>query len=150
MAELRAICARAGFGRAETYIASGNALFLSDATEAEVVAALSAELLALLGKPVGVLARTAAEMAEVAAANPFPEEPPNRTVAIFLPAAPPVAALEAARNVTTERMALGRREIFVAYGEGMGRSRLAIPAAAEGTARNMNTVAELARRAARL
>jgi uncharacterized protein (DUF1697 family) len=150
MAELRAMCGRAGFERAETYIASGNALFVSDASEAEVVKALSAELLAFAGKPVGVMLRTAEEMAEVVARNPFPEEPPSRTVAIFLPSAPPAGALEGARNVTTERMAVGARELFVAYGEGMGRSRLVIPAAAEGTARNMNTVAELARRAARL
>ncbi|MFL6786535.1 MAG: hypothetical protein ACJ8E0_09735 [Sphingomicrobium sp.] len=37
------------------------------------------------------------------------------------------------------------REVYVAYGEkGIGRSRLRIPAAEAGTARNMNTVAKLA------
>jgi len=37
------------------------------------------------------------------------------------------------------------RTIFVAYGErGIGKSRLRIPAAEAGTARNMNTVAKLA------
>ena len=42
-------------------------------------------------------------------------------------------------------MAAGAREVFVAYGEkGIGRSRLRIPAAEAGTARNMNTVAKLA------
>ena len=40
-------------------------------------------------------------------------------------------------------MRLGQREIFVHYPTGMGRSKLRIPAAKAGTARNMNTVAKL-------
>jgi uncharacterized protein (DUF1697 family) len=43
---------------------------------------------------------------------------------------------------------LGTREIYVAYGEGMGRSKLKIPAGTSGTARNINTVAKLAELAA--
>jgi uncharacterized protein (DUF1697 family) len=46
-------------------------------------------------------------------------------------------------------MALGEREIFVHYASGMGRSRLRIPAAKAGTARNMNTVAKLAEMASK-
>ena len=52
---------------------------------------------------------------------------------------------ESARNIDDERIACGKREVFVAYGEkGIGRSRLRIPLAEAGTARNMNTVAKLA------
>ena len=40
--------------------------------------------------------------------------------------------------------ALGAREIYVHYRSGIGTSKLKIPAAARGTARNMNTVAKLA------
>ena len=36
MAELKRLCDAAGFGRARTYIASGNVLFESGLTEAEV------------------------------------------------------------------------------------------------------------------
>jgi uncharacterized protein (DUF1697 family) len=43
-----------------------------------------------------------------------------------------------------EEIRLGDREIFVHYRNGMGRSKLKIPAARKGTARNMNTVAKLA------
>ena len=78
------------------------------------------------------------------AANPFPDDPPNRTVAIFLDAPPPADALEHVRHRADERVALGRREVYVAYGAEMGRSRLVVPAARHGTARNMNTVANLA------
>jgi len=46
-------------------------------------------------------------------------------------------------------MSLGDREIFVHYPSGMGRSKLKIPAAKTGTARNMNTVAKLAEMASK-
>jgi uncharacterized protein (DUF1697 family) len=45
-------------------------------------------------------------------------------------------------------MRLGAREIYVYYASGMGRSKLRIPGAKSGTARNMNTVAKLAEMAA--
>jgi uncharacterized protein (DUF1697 family) len=47
-------------------------------------------------------------------------------------------------------MRLGAREIYVRYGAGIGRSKLKIPAAKTGTARNMNTIAKLAEMAAKL
>jgi uncharacterized protein (DUF1697 family) len=49
-----------------------------------------------------------------------------------------------------EEMALGKREIYVHYGQGMGTSKLKIKAATAGTARNVNTVAKLAEMAAAL
>jgi uncharacterized protein (DUF1697 family) len=49
-----------------------------------------------------------------------------------------------AKNLSDERTALGRREIYVHYPSGQGESKLRIPAAATGTARNMNTVLKLA------
>ena len=56
----------------------------------------------------------------------------------------------AAVGQQTEVIALGKRESYVFYGEGMAASKLRIPAARAGTARNMNTVAKLAHRAAGL
>ncbi len=144
MAELVRLCADAGFADVTTYIASGNAVFTSRLKEAAVKAALERRLAAFAGKPVGVCVRTGAEMADVLAHNPFRDEPPNRTVAIFLDAPPPPDALQAVRGRTDERLALGTREIYVAYGSGMASSKLRIPAAATGTARNMNTIAKLA------
>lgn len=148
MAELKAMCESAGFAGVRTYIASGNVVFASALDEAAVKAALERQLAAYAGKPVGVLVRTALEMAGVLAANPFPEAPGNRVVAIFLDAPPPTDALTDVRGQVGERLALGRREIYVHYGDGMADSRLAIKAAAQGTARNMNTVGRLAAMAA--
>jgi uncharacterized protein (DUF1697 family) len=97
-----------------------------------------------MGRDVGVMVRTSSEMAAVAAANPFADQPGNRVVAIFLDVAPPQDAAESMKNVADERLALGTREIYVHYPGGQGRSKLRIPAGASGTARNMNTVAKLA------
>lgn len=144
MSELKAICEAAGLERVRTYIASGNVVFGSGRSEAEVKAAIEAGLAAYAGKPVGVLVRTAAEMAGVLEANPFPDRASNRTVAIFLDASPPADALERATGLNGEELRLGVREIYVHYGDGMADSRLKIPAAAAGTARNMNTIAKLA------
>ncbi len=106
------------------------------------------ELEAYAGKRVGVLVRSAAEMAEVHAANPFADAPGNRTAALFVDEPLPKDALDQARYVAGEEMRLGPRAIYIFYGEGMAASRLAIPAAKAGTARNMNTVAKLAEMAA--
>lgn len=148
MRDLAALCEAQGFRGVRTYIASGNVVF-ADARDADTVrATLEAALAAHARTHIGVVMRTAAEMAAVLAANPFPDAPPNRTVAIFLDAPPPFDALDHARHTTRERMALGAREIYVAYDGGIGASRLVLPAARAGTARNLNTVATLAEMAA--
>jgi len=79
-------------------------------------------------------------------ANPFTDQPGNRVQAFFMGEPPPGNLLSTVRNkADDERIATGPREVFVAYGErGIGKSRLRIPAAEAGTARNMNTVAKLA------
>jgi uncharacterized protein (DUF1697 family) len=114
-----------------------------------VKAELEARLLEHFGKPMGVIVRTAKEMAAVLKANPFPKAEPKHTYAVFLDKRPPPDALDKATGRSNERMALGTREILVHYPTGMGRSKLRIPAAKSGTARNMNTVAKLAEMAAK-
>jgi uncharacterized protein (DUF1697 family) len=148
MADLKEICEAAGFHSVRTYIASGNVLFESNLGETALRKALESRLSAYAGKPVAVMVRTAAEMAEVLAKNPFPHAPGNRTMAIFLDAAPPPNAVKSISGRVDEEVGLGRREIYVLYGANMARSKLKIPAAKNGTARNMNTVAKLAAMAA--
>ncbi|MCK1281484.1 DUF1697 domain-containing protein [Bradyrhizobium sp. 61] len=150
MSELKAMCEEFGFAAVRTYIASGNVVFTSRKSEAAIKTALEKRLHAYAGAPVGVLVRSAAEMAQVSANNPFPKAAPNRTVAIFLDRAPPEDALTSIRGQNNEELRLGRREIYVHYGDGMGTSKLVIPAAKTGTARNMNTVATLAKMAAEI
>ena len=148
MSDLKAICEELGCGAVGTYIASGNVVFTSRKSEAAIKAALEKQLAAYAGKPIGVLVRSAAEMAQVVSDNPFPKAAPNRTMALFLDRAPPADTLAGIRGQRGEEIRLGRREIYVHYDQGMGTSKLVIPAAKTGTARNMNTVATLAKMAA--
>lgn len=149
MSELKAMCEEIGFAAVRTYIASGNVVFASPRSEGVIKTALEKRLQGYAGAPVGVLIRSAAEMAEVLASNPFAKAP-NRTVAIFLDKPPPSDALAGIRGRKNEEVRLGRREIYVHYADGMGTSKLVIPAAQTGTARNMNTIATLAKMAAEL
>jgi uncharacterized protein (DUF1697 family) len=150
MADLKAMCCDAGFAQVQTYIASGYVVFRSAASPARVKSALESRLLAHAGKPVGVVVRTASDLAAVLKRNPFPNAPPKYTVAIFLDKAPPADALQHAVGINDEKVRLGAREIYVHYPSGQGTSKLRIPAAKNGTARSMNTVAKLAEMAAKL
>ena len=145
MADLEAMCKAAGFAAVRTYIASGNVVFRSGLTENQAKAALEARLQAYAGRDVGVVMRTAAEMTEVLADNPFADAPGNRVMAVFLgePASPAVLDGMTGR-ADDEEVVVARREIYIRYGSGIGTSKLRIPAARLGTARNMNTVAKLA------
>jgi uncharacterized protein (DUF1697 family) len=144
MADLKQIADSLGFDSPRTFIASGNLLFSSEKGERAVKSALEKALKEHMSRDVAVMVRTAKEMAEVAAANPFADQPANRVVAIFLDEAPPADAADGAKKLTDERIAIGEREIYVHYPHGQGQSKLQIPAAATGTARNMNSVAKLA------
>jgi uncharacterized protein (DUF1697 family) len=144
MADLKAIAEKLGLANVRTYIASGNLLFTSGKGEVAINAALEAAVKRHMSRDVGVMVRTAKEMAEIVRANPFADEPGNKVVAIFFDDPPPPETIEAARNIVDERLALGRREIYVHYPSGQGRSKLNLRARALGTARNMNTVAKLA------
>lgn len=151
MSVLKALCEDAGFEKVTTYIASGNVVFTSRAGEAKVKSALESRLLAHAGKPVGVVVRTLDEMLAVRDANPFPDAPGNRALVTFLDTAPPADAAQTAKHLGDEEaIALGTREIYVRYGQGMAQSKLVIPAAKQGTARNMNTVSKLCELAAAL
>ena len=144
MSELRTIGEACGFANVRPFIASGNLLFESEKNEAEVQAEVERKLEAFFGKRVPVFVRSAAEMAEVAADNPFGDDQPSRVMAHFIASEPAKAMLDAASGVNGERMALGPRAIYVSYGEGIGKTKLKLPAVKEGTARNMNSVAKIA------
>jgi uncharacterized protein (DUF1697 family) len=150
MSDLKAMCEASGFSGVRTYIASGNVVFTSGKSEASVKKAIEAKLEAYAGKPVGVVVRSAAEMHAVLASNPFPKAPANRVVAVFFDSAPPKDTVAAVRGQKDEAIALGKREIYIHYRDGMAKSKLVVPAAKTGTARNINTIAALAKLASDL
>ena len=143
MAELRAMAEGLGLANVRTYIASGNLLFESDLSEREVKAALETRIGAYAGKSVPIFVRTAAELAAVRAADPFPDAHGSRHMVYFLDDAPPEDTQQSARDQAGERIALGLREIYVDYGDGIRFTKLKLAATKISTARNMNTVVKL-------
>ena len=144
MAELCAMGEACGFASVRTFIASGNLLFESDKTEAAVKLALEEELATRAGRPVEVFVRTATELAEIVAANPFPDAHRSRHLVFFYDAPPPADLIDQCRDANGERLALGPRELHVDYGEGIRFTKLKIPAKLERTGRSINTVKKLA------
>ena len=147
-AELKAMAADLGFGRARTLLASGNLVFDGgDADGAALEARLEAAVRGRLGIEVDVLVRTGGELAAIIDGNPFPEaaeDDPSHLVVMFLKAAPDAGtakALEAAPGAGPEQVRVRGREIYVVYPEGIGTSKLVLKA--RGTARNWNTVTKL-------
>ena len=136
MADLKALCIDTGFAEVETYIASGNVVFTS-AAKADVAKAKLEKALHTYAKKAG---RRHHPDRGRARGHPQAESirqgEPNYTSIIFLDAKPPRDALDKATGRTNEKMQLGKQEIFVFYPDGMGRSKLKIPAAKTGTARN--------------
>ena len=142
--ELAAMGEACGFANVRTFINSGNLLFTSDCGEADAKARMEQCVARHLGKPVPVFVRSAREMAEAVERDPFTDDKPSRRYAHFIDESPTQAMLDEARDVAGERMALGPRLLYVSYGEGIGRTRLKLPAVKQGTARNMNSVAKMA------
>ena len=142
--ELKAIGEACGFDHCRTFINSGNLLFTSELDEAEAKARMERRIADYLGKAAPVYVRSAAEMAEAVKRDPFADDKASRRFAHFIDEQPVQSMLDEARDVAGERMALGPRLVYVSYGEGIGKTKLKLPAVKQGTARNMNSVAKIA------
>ncbi|MGL4291876.1 MAG: DUF1697 domain-containing protein [Phreatobacter sp.] len=150
MKELKAACEAAGLTRVSTYIASGNIVFDSDKSVAEVKSLVAGVLRDQFGLTKNhTLIRTPAELARVIAANPFADAAvarPNLMLVSFLDGVPADGAAAAlATHPGPERLHLDGSHLYVDYREGVGTSKLTpaffdralkVPA----TGRNWNTV----------
>jgi uncharacterized protein (DUF1697 family) len=143
MVDLKRLCVDLGYTNVQTYIASGNVMIQTEDSETRVKQQLAASLHTFMGKSVPVMVRSAAEMATVLEFNPFKQYAAHRVLVSFLDSVPPADTLVSIKGQQNEEIALGAREIYIHYGEGMGKTKLQIPAAKAATARNMNTVAKL-------
>lgn len=148
MAELVQLGRDAGFTQVQTYIASGNLVFSGPLPEDATKAALEAALLRRATRPVAVFVRSADDMAQLVANNPFVAHPGNRTAVLFMDRAVSARDLTEVKGCQDEEMHLGLREIYLHFPRGMGTSKLKLAAMETGTLRNMNTVARLAQMAA--
>jgi uncharacterized protein (DUF1697 family) len=143
MKDLSALCTgRLGFENVRTYIQSGNVVFESSLSEDTIRTRLEKALTEQLGKQAHVVVRTASEMRSVLKANPFPKVEPARVGVYFLTERVGKRLLEDVVAPGGEEVRLGKREIYIHFPEGMGRSKLKLPGGI-GTMRNVNTVAKL-------
>ncbi len=144
MADLRAVGKSCGFASVRTFIASGNLLFESDWSEAEIKASLEARLAVHAGKVVEVFVRTEAELSAIVAGNPFPDAPQSRHLVYFYDTSPAPDLIAQCRDMSGERLALGTRELHVDDGDGIRFTKLKIPAKFERTGRSINSVRKIA------
>ena len=147
MKDLSALCVELGFAEVRTYIQSGNVIFQSRLSEPAIRSKLEQALTEKLGKPVDVVLRTAAELRAVLEANPFPRAEPAKVGVYFQSEPVKKGLLDEVVAPGGEEVRAGKREIYVHFPHGMGRSKLKLPAGGR-TARNLNTVAKLVELAA--
>lgn len=144
MKELAALCSGLGFGNVRTYIQSGNVVFDSPLGKDAVAQELAQALAEKMGKPVDVLLRTAAELRAILKANPFPDAEPSKVAVVFCSDSLPKGWLDLLPIPGPEQVQPGKKEIYIHYPEGMGRSKLKLPASTGiATVRNINTVTKL-------
>jgi uncharacterized protein (DUF1697 family) len=144
MKDLASMCTHIGFGNVRTYLNSGNIIFTSSLTEKELQQALEKELSARTGKEIGVVIRNSEDLEQIVKDNPFPEAVPSK-VGILLGLTPVPKTITAQFIITgSEKVVPGKREVFIHYPDGMGRSKLKNPPSLKGgTMRNINTLAGL-------
>lgn len=150
MDDLRQLCERCGFTHVSTFGQSGNVVFLSKRSEASVQKLLDQTLAEKMGKPVGVLIRTAEELSAVLERNPYPELDASQVMVLFLDAPARRGALDDIETPGGERLTASGREIFIVYPEGQGKSKLKLPFQKTGTGRNLETVRKLCEMVAEL
>lgn len=145
MTELKVLCEEAGFKKVRTYIQSGNVLFESKVPEEKAVEKLQKALKSKLPNPVSVMIRTIEELETIIANNPFPSENPSLVGVLFLEQTVDKSIVQEFSKKEAEEIVAGKREIYIHYPNGMGRSKLKFPKSAkDGTVRNINTVRKLA------
>ena len=147
MAELRSLCEDAGLEAVSTYIQSGNVVFETKLTKGKTKALLEQLLEQRMGKPVGVILRTAADLDRTLREHPFADAPGNRVLVVFYPKPVTARTVDALEGPDGEEFALHERELFIHFPNGQARSKVKIPQAQVATARNLNTVRKLAQMA---
>lgn len=151
MDHLRKLFEQMGFTKVETFIASGNIIFETRATDvAALETRIERTLEKALGYEVGAFVRSCAEVAAIAAHQPFDLPADCKLHVAFLKATAPksiLLKLEALRTKDDDFHA-HKRELYWMTRGSFGQSPAAVPlgklVGAIGTMRNVTTVRKLA------
>ncbi len=154
MNELKSLYGTLGLKDVRTYIQSGNVVFSSDDSDVTHLQQQLMESVAqTFGFPVEIIVRTASELEDIIAKNPFQGRPDKETqwvVVMFLVAVPDDAVQENLLKtyIGPEEIVFRGKEVYIYYTNGIGRSKLSNTFIEKklkvaGTARNWNTVLQL-------
>lgn len=148
MEGFRAALEGLGFEGVKTYIQSGNAVFRSDCSGAELVALIADAVLSRFGFRPPVIMLTLPEIESALTNCPFAAEQADKVHFYFMERALPRATNEFLRALATptERYAFQGKVLWLHLPDGLGRSKLAARVGAlplDVTARNMKSVTAL-------
>src|SRR5260370_14559303 len=130
MDALRALYESLKLRDAQTYVQSGNVIFRTDERDmARLTKRIEDGIERKFGFRPNVILRTAAEMQEVIARNPFAKQrgiEPSKLLVSFLASDPGEEAREKVRQMKCdpEELRIDGREIYIYFPNGMGRSKL--------------------------
>lgn len=157
MADLRASVEALGYTDVETYRQSGNVVFSADDDETTIAERLRSQLVERHGLSVPIVVRAGDELAGLADRHPFAggEIGPELLHVAFLDREPDASGGPDPDRWLPDRWTVVGRELFLAYPAGSARSKMTIdrferPWGVTATARNLDTVAELADMAVRI
>lgn len=152
MTELRAMLEKIGCADVKTYVQSGNAVFATELSTAELTVAIEKRLEKYMGRPIATTLRTQKQLEAIIGANPFEKVATNPaylcvTFLSHKPTADEVAPLHA-KDFGDELFKVAGNEIYTWHPNGQGRSVLAaslgkLKLRGAVTTRNWNTVLKL-------
>lgn len=151
---LRDLCVALKLRNPETYVQSGNVVFsTSERDLGRVAKRIENAIERNCGFRTNVIVRTAAEMRDVIARNPFAKRSgiePGKFLVLFLGGDPDPEAQAKAHSIKAdpEEFRLLGREVYIYFPNGMGRSKLSTAALERalktpGTGRNWNSVTKM-------
>ncbi len=154
MDALRALYESMKLREAQTYVQSGNVIFRTDERDiARLAKRIENGIERKLGFRPDVILRTATEMREVIARNPFAKRrgiEPSKLLVTFLGSDPGAEAREKILQIKCdpEELRIEGRELYIYFPNGIGRSKLSWAGLEKtlktpGTARNWNSVTKM-------
>lgn len=155
MAELRDLAEGLGYEKVVTYINSGNLVFCATKKPSTLEQELADALQRRFRFSVDVCVRSLAHLRKILASNPYPDGEASKVTVAFLVSPPPAGVQErlAALAKEHEPFTVAGTEIYVHYGQGLGRSELAAKftklVGVSTTVRNIRTVEKVVQLASR-
>lgn len=138
-----------GYDDVWTWVNSGNLVLTTGGDAAEVEREVAGALEAEYGTQIDVTVRSADELEALLDRNPFPDGSPSQVTVAFLTGPAPEGLDDRIAAVATdaEPFVVAGREVWVRYGDGIARSRLATgfirTAGVSATTRTLGTVSRI-------